>query len=110
MVFMALIITLDMELVVIYSSIYVFTHGFYLEALFLIIMFYVGSADFWLLCLNFGCLWVNVCIIDPGWVLLWLILNEIDSVCYWFWGEIWGKGFKSDSNVLWYNIVELMWF
>jgi len=46
MVFMALIITLDMELVVIYSSIYVFTHGFYLEALFLIIMFYVGSADF----------------------------------------------------------------
>lgn len=45
MVFMALIIALDMELVVIYSSIYVFTHGFYLEALLFIIIFYAGSAD-----------------------------------------------------------------
>jgi len=45
MVFMPLIIALDMELIVIYSSIYVCTHGFYLEALLLIVMFYADSAD-----------------------------------------------------------------
>jgi len=35
-------------------------------------------------------------------------MNENGYFCDWFCREIWGKGLKSEFNVLWYNIVELV--